>query len=177
VVNEGGGDLIAVANKIRKLVAPECEGLRRLLGKGVSRRCDHPGIREDTPHVPSAPLHNLAQTGSAVNIDGHLALEEDVKTPDNLGVTTDALSLLEVPRGGMGCDPDKFLARCSSEQTVSNQAINEFMNGHTHSFLPNPTTVSGSLPTVAWKVKNPGSGLRRRSPVFWALQGESTQRS
>ena len=76
-VDQHGGQLEAVANHLRKVIAIEGERLDRFFRDDVARRSRHSRIRQEAGQVAAPPFGDLSRSRAPVDRDRQVAREQD----------------------------------------------------------------------------------------------------
>ena len=123
-VHEDRGELVAVANQRRDLLAGDHQDLGRLLGLHVARRRDEARVRQEPAHVAPAPLHDLVRPGAPVDVNRQVAGKDDVQTEHRSGPSARARLPSPIGRGWpRAASQASWSGRRAGEQPVRSQTI------------------------------------------------------
>ena len=84
-VHENRGEVVAVANQRRYLLAGDQQELGRHLGLHVARRRDETRVRQEPRHIAPTPLHDLVWSGTPVDVNRQVAGKDDVQAKHRSG--------------------------------------------------------------------------------------------
>ena len=124
-MDKDGGNCVALARKLAKVVAVNGEDFSGLLCDRIAGRGRQSRERKNAADISGAPVDDLLGTGAAVDRKRKMAREHDEQAFDDDTLVGKNFAGLKPAQLSVRDEPCQFFARRGGERLVFGQAINQ----------------------------------------------------